>query len=69
VARHGVVNDTLFGTGRHDLIGEFFESRIAAQRVKHRLDFDQAQFRKLFVLIASLEPVDRFVFVTKTNVN
>jgi hypothetical protein len=31
----------LLNVERHDLVGEFFESRIAAKWVEHRIDFDQ----------------------------
>jgi hypothetical protein len=65
----GIVNDTLFGIGRYDLICELFEAWVAAQGVEHRLDFDQAQFRKLFVLLASFEAIDRFVLITKAEIN
>src|ERR1700736_3115678 len=60
---------TLFEIRRHDLAGESFETRIAAQGVEHRLDFDQARFRKLFVLIATFEPIARFVLITKAKIN
>ena len=35
----------LLNVERHNLVGEFFESRIAAKWVEHRIDFDQRSRR------------------------
>src|SRR5438445_11183311 len=54
---------------RHDFVGEFSETRIATQRIEQRFHFDQANFRSLFVLVASFETVDCFALITKAKVN
>src|SRR5215470_11346093 len=54
---------------RDDLVGQFFESRITAERIKQRFHFNQANFCSLFVFVVSFEPTDRFVLINEPSVN
>src|SRR5262245_48065149 len=54
---------------RHNLFGERFEARIAAQRIDKRVNSNPAYVGTGVILITLFKPAKRFFFVAKSKIN
>src|SRR2546426_10615200 len=54
---------------RENLCHQRLETRIAAQRIEHRVDLDQGEFIIGMVAVITLEEIDRLVILTKRYVH
>src|SRR5437016_9371397 len=61
--------ENLLHIERHDLVGEFFESWVAAQRVEEWMDPDKGYIDTFFLPITLLEPIDRLFLIAETDID